>query len=45
MFVAVQKYIEQFPELIQQWGKICWPEYAVDKVVVDIVPWALTAAK
>lgn len=40
----VSKYVDKFTELIEG-AKNIFRTYEVDKVVCDIVPWALTAAK
>lgn len=40
---AVRKYVESFPEL-EKFGENVIKEYQIDRVVSDIVPWALSAA-
>lgn len=40
----LEKYAGRFPELIAG-AKELFKAYSVDRVVIDIVPWALTAAK
>lgn len=40
----LETYSSEFTERIN-WAKRIFTEYAIDKVVVDIVPWALTASK
>ncbi len=40
----VEAYLAEFPERID-WAKDVFEQYHIDKVVVDIVPWALIAAK
>lgn len=40
----VEEYVKEFPERIKT-AKEIFSKYSVDKVVVDIVPWALTASK
>lgn len=40
----LHKYIAEFPQRIK-YGKDIISKYHIDRVVVDIVPWALTASK
>ena len=40
----VSEYVGKFPQLIAV-AKNLFRDYSIDRVVVDIVPWALTAAK
>ena len=41
---AVREYTTEWPERVE-WAKKLFTEKDIDRVVVDIVPWALTAAK
>lgn len=42
--VMVTEYVKEFPERIDKAKKL-FEQYKIEKVVADIVPWALTAAK